>query len=136
MYGYSKAESALKRWEAFVMGDGEVMVVPSANAFFSGLVARVNRRPLLWTIGSLILVYPVAMFISAVALLSDPMLNSPLLVYGMLFLSALGVVLFHWFLSRYQKSSMLGQWIQIVAATVPVFGGYLVLSFSRLVGVD
>ena len=99
---------------------------------FSHFVQRVNRAPILWTVGLMIPVYAISFSIAFVAILIDPHMYSPAGQLALMLVSALLVMLYHWFFSRYQTSSTLAQVIQFSSGLLPVIGGFIVFGISYL----
>ncbi|MEK9652825.1 MAG: hypothetical protein VW683_12810 [Betaproteobacteria bacterium] len=97
---------------------------------FNRLVRRVNQSPIVWTVGLLIPIYIVSFSLAFIALVSDPYIQSPLLTFVLLLISALLVMGYHWFMSRYQRSSNLGQLIQFGMGLAPVVGGFCIVVIS------
>ena len=99
---------------------------------FNRFVQRVNRAPIVWTIGLMIPVYAISFSIAFVAILIDPHMYSPVGQLALMVVSALLVMLYHWFFSRYQTSSTLAQVIQFSSGLLPVIGGFIVFGISYL----
>ena len=99
---------------------------------FSHFVQRVNRAPILWTVGLMIPVYAISFSIAFVAILIDPHMYSPAGQLALMLVSALLVMLYHWFFSRYQTSSTLAQVIQFSSGLLPVIGGFIVFGISYM----
>ena len=97
---------------------------------FSHFVQRVNRAPILWTVGLMIPVYAISFSIAFVAILIDPHMYSPAGQLALMLVSAFLVMLYHWFFSRYQTSSTLAQIIQFSSGLLPVIGGFIVFGIS------
>lgn len=97
---------------------------------FDRLVRRVNQSPIMWTVGLLIPTYIVAFSIAFMALVSDPYIESPLMTFILLLISSVLVMGYHWFMSRYQRSSNLGQLIQLGLGLAPVVGGFCIFVMS------
>ena len=100
---------------------------------FSRFVERVNRRPMIWTIALMIPTYFVSLSLASIAMISDPFLYSPAVTFLVLLIAASLVMGFHWFFSRYQRSSNVAQAIQFVAGLIPVFSGFCIVVISRMV---
>ena len=99
---------------------------------FNRFVQRVNRAPIVWTVGLMIPVYAISFSIAFVAILIDPHMYSPFGQLALMVVSALLVMLYHWFFSRYQTSSNLAQVIQFSSGLLPVIGGFIVFGISYL----
>lgn len=99
----------------------------------SRFVRSLNRHPLKWTLGLLIPVYLSAFLIAFIVLVVDPRLHSPVITFLWLALAATIVMGYHWVMTRYQRVSTIAQIIHCSAGLLPIVGGFLVITFSRLV---
>ncbi|MDC3279111.1 hypothetical protein OAU68_02325 [Litorivicinus sp.] len=104
----------------------------NSSTKFSRFVDRVNRRPMVWTIALMIPTYCMSLSLTAMAMISDPFLYSPVVTFLILLVAASFVMSFHWFFSRHQRSSNTAQIIQFVAGFIPVFGGFCIVVISRM----
>jgi len=102
--------------------------------WFGRFVQRVNRAPILWTVGLLVPVYIFCFALAFIALIDDPYVQSPITTFLLLLIAATTAMSYHWFFARYQRSSMLGQVIQFVAGLSPIVGGFFILTISRMAG--
>lgn len=115
--------------------NGEVVVLEvefEELGRFHDFVRRVNRSPITWTIGLMIPVYIFAFALAFVALASDPYIESPLVTFLLLLIAASTAMSYHWFFSRYQRVSTLGQLLQCAFGLLPVVGGFCILVVSRM----
>jgi len=99
---------------------------------FNRFVRALNRRPLVWTIGLLVPVYVFALMIAFAVLVADPRMYSPYVTFFGLSIAAILVMSYHWIMSRYQRASSVAQVVQFAAGLIPIFGGFVVIVFSRL----
>lgn len=99
---------------------------------FNRFVQRVNRAPMVWTIGLMIPVYTFSFGLAFMALASDPYFKSPVATFLLLLVAAITAMSYHWFLSRYQRVSTVGQLLQFGFGLLPVVGGFCILVISRL----
>ena len=96
----------------------------------------VNRRPLLWTMGLMVPTYLLAFILAFAAFALEPMLIQPFLSFVLLCAASLTVMSYHWFFSRYQRTSRLAQAIQFFAGLLPVVGGFIVFAIMRSLAGD
>lgn len=101
---------------------------------FNDFVKRVNRSPIIWTVGLMIPVYTVSFALAFIALASDPYIESPIATFLLLLIAAITAMSYHWFLSRYQRVSAFGQVLQFGFGLLPVVGGFCILVISRMAG--
>ena len=99
---------------------------------FNRLVRRVNRAPIMWTVGLMIPVYMFAFALAFIALASDPYIESPVTTFLLLLVAASAAMSYHWFFSRYQRASAFGQLLQFAFGLLPVVGGFCILVISRM----
>ena len=98
---------------------------------FDRFVRRVNRAPIIWTVGLLIPVYMFSFSLAFMALVSDPYIESPVATFVLLLIAATTAMAYHWFFSRYQRSSNIGQLLQFCFGLLPVIGGFCIVVISR-----
>ena len=99
---------------------------------FNRFVVRVNRSPVLWTIGLLVPIYILSFALAFVAILMDPHMYAPGVQLILLTVAALLVMSYHWFFSHYQTASTFAQWIQFISGLLPVIGGFVVFGISYM----
>ena len=102
------------------------------QGWFGRFVQRVNRAPILWTLGLLVPVYTFSFALAFIALIDDPYLQSPITTFLLLLIAAITVMSYHWFLAHYQRTSLVGQVIQFLAGLSPVVGGFCILIMTRM----
>ena len=93
---------------------------------------RVNRAPIIWTVGLLIPVYIFSFALAFMALVSDPYIESPMVTFALLLIAAITAMAYYWFFSRYQRVSNLGQFLQFSFGLLPVVGGFCIVVVSRM----
>jgi len=124
-----------KKWERLGREYGEVVSLEvefDEPGRFNRFVQRVNRAPIIWTVGLLIPVYIFSFSLAFMALVSDPYIESPMATFFLLLIAATIAMAYHWFFSRYQRSNSFAQVIQFVFGLVPVIGGFCIVSLSML----
>ena len=99
---------------------------------FNRFVQRVNRAPIVWTVGLMVPVYMFAFSLAFIALASDPYFESPVITFLLLLAAASAAMSYHWFFSRYQRVSPFGQFLQFSFGLLPVVGGFCILVISRM----
>ena len=123
-----------KKWERLGREYGEVVSLEvefDEPGRFNRFVQRVNRAPIIWTVGLLIPVYICSFSLAFIALASDPYIESPLVTFSMLIVAASIAMSYHWFFSRFQVSSAVGQVIQLASGLLPIIGGFYILMIGR-----
>ena len=65
------------------------------------------------------------------ALVSDPYIESPAATFFLLLIAATAAMAYHWFFSRYQRSSNFGQLLQFCFGLLPVICGFCIVLISR-----
>ena len=123
-----------KKWERLVRDYGEVVSLEvefDQPGRFNRFVQRVNRAPIMWTVGLLIPVYIFSFSLAFMALVSDPYIESPAATFFLLLIAATAAMAYHWFFSRYQHASNFGQVLQFCFGLLPVIGGFCIVLISR-----
>ena len=89
-----------KKWERLVRDYGEVVSLEvefDQPGRFNRFVQRVNRAPIMWTVGLLIPVYIFSFSLAFMALVSDPYIESPTATFFLLLIAATAAMAYHWF---------------------------------------
>ena len=97
---------------------------------FNRFVQRVNRAPIIWTVGLMVPIYIFSFALAFIALASDPYIESPITTFLLLLVAAITAMAYHWFFSRYQRASSIGQVIQFGFGLLPVVGGFCIFVMS------
>jgi hypothetical protein len=118
-----------------VRDNGEVVLLEvefNELGRFYRFVQRVNRAPIVWTVGLLIPVYIFSFSLAFMALVNDPYIESPRATFSLLLIAGTTVMAYHWFFSRYQRSSSLGQAIQFISGLLPIIGGFCIFAMAQI----
>lgn len=99
---------------------------------FNRFVQRVNRAPIIWTIGLIVPIYIFSFALAFIALASDPYIESPITTFLLLLVAAITAIAHHWFFSRYQRASSIGQVIQFGIGLLPIVGSFFILVMGRV----